>query len=161
MFYLIRLKESLTEVCRNELWRRDEVSSRLHLSESTYDLADPKDDETLCTICRSWTGLSALQFNCTRKKILCLECAVHAKTVCSCESLCCYLRVRYSDRHLKSLEQRVKDLAKLHKDRYKALIKHVDKISALTLEQLVPIVEINRTYGFGLPLGDIESIVDD
>ena len=153
------MKESLTEVCQNELRRRDEITSRLYLPGATYDLTDPKDDETLCAICRSWTGLSALQFNCT-KKVLCLECAVDAK-ICSCESPCYYLRVRYSDRHLRSLAQRVKDLMQLRKNRYKALIKHVNKMNTLALEQLAPIVEINRSYRFGLPLDDIESIVDD
>jgi hypothetical protein len=59
------------------------------------------------------------------------------------------------------LAQRVKDLMQLRKDRYKALIKHVNKVNTLALEQLAPIVEINRTYRFGLPLGDMESIVDD
>ncbi|CAI2161535.1 6629_t:CDS:2 [Funneliformis geosporum] len=155
------LKRPLTEVCQKELRQRCEVASSLRLQEATYDLTDPKDDETLCTICRSWTGLSALQFNCTKKKILCLECAEHVNTICNCEVSCCYLRVRYSDRHLKSLEQRVNDLMQIRKDRYKALIKHVDKINAFTLEQLTPIVETNFSYKFGLPLDDIERIVDE
>ncbi|CAB4385872.1 unnamed protein product [Rhizophagus irregularis] len=155
---LSRLKESLTEVCQNELWRREEVASRFRLPEANYDLTDPKDDETLCITCRSWTGLSALQFKCT-KKVLCLECAcvtcvtgVTDMAICCCEGPCYFLRVRYSDRHLKSLAQRVKDLMQLRKDRYKALIKHVNKVNTLALEQLAPIVEINRTYRFGLPL---------
>ncbi|GES76693.1 lysine-specific demethylase lid-like [Rhizophagus clarus] len=148
---LSRLKESLIEVCQSELRRREEVTSRLRLPEANYDLTDPKDDETLCAVCRSWTGLSALQFNCT-KKVLCLECACVDTDTCCCENPCYYLRVRYSDRHLKSLAQRVKDLMQLRKDRYKALIKHVNKVNTLALEQLAPIIEINRTYRFGLPL---------
>ncbi|CAG8477174.1 11130_t:CDS:2, partial [Funneliformis caledonium] len=155
------LKKPLTEVCQKEIRQRCEVATSFRLQEATYDLADPKDDETLCTNCRSWTGLSALQFNCTKKKILCLECAEHANTICICEDPCCYLRVRYSDRHLKSLEQRINDLMQIRKDRYKALIKHVDTINALTLEQLTPIVETNLSYKFGLPLDDIERIVGE
>ncbi|CAH1761773.1 3336_t:CDS:2 [Entrophospora sp. SA101] len=100
------LKEPLTEICREEIKLRHEVTTKLAISQQPIFCAqDPNDDiEMQCAYCNGFSYLSSLHFKCS-KKILCLEHAVQfSSKICKCyDKPCHFLQLMVLDFHLNEL----------------------------------------------------------